>query len=108
VKKSMFILLLCTDALVVVGVDACFPIWSWEIKSEVKLAVNTDLTVKYHDLIHMAFWSHDIVPLILKRIVQECKSNIGHYKKGGMCPLANCAYTIEIKSRRRCEPRKFT
>jgi hypothetical protein len=82
----------------VVGVDACFPIWSWEIKSEVKLAVNTDLTVKYHDLIHMAFWSHDIVPLILKRIVQECKSNIGHYKKGGMCPLANCAYTIEIKA----------
>jgi hypothetical protein len=33
-------------------------------KSEVKLAVNTDLTVKCHDLIHMAIGSHDIGPLI--------------------------------------------
>jgi hypothetical protein len=41
---------------------------SWQIKSVVQLVVHTDLTVKCHDLFHMADGCHDIGLLIEENV----------------------------------------
>jgi hypothetical protein len=65
----MFILL-CFDGCFnrVNGVDVCLAMWSWQIKSVVKLAVNIDLTVKFYDLFDMAIGCHNIGLLIEEKV----------------------------------------